>query len=100
MTSTAAVRQTTPVLIIAVHIAATLLLTGLLLLPVALDLMPLRVYALLVPLGQWIPALVAVAVNRWRNQGDLLDPLGRSVRISFRKLFFPARPPGRGQRGG
>ncbi|CAA9524930.1 MAG: TonB-dependent receptor [uncultured Sphingomonadaceae bacterium] len=25
-------------------------------------------------------------------QGDLLDPLGRSVRISLRKLFFPLRP--------
>lgn len=27
-------------------------------------------------------------------QGDLLDPLGRSVRISLRKVFFPTRPPG------
>ena len=32
-------------------------------------------------------------------QPDLLDPLGRSVRVSLRKLFFPARPAGRRGRG-
>lgn len=27
-------------------------------------------------------------------QPDYLDPLGRSIRISFRKLFMPPRPSG------
>lgn len=32
-------------------------------------------------------------------QPDVLDPLGRNVRISFRKLFFPRPPPPSGRTG-
>jgi hypothetical protein len=32
-------------------------------------------------------------------QADLLDPLGRNVRLTFRKLFFPGMPPPGGRTG-